>query len=162
MQTCGGGTKMQTQFTLAIGCDLAAYDFKNRVYAELQARGYTVTDVGCHSAQEGDYPVYARKVAELVQTGKVDKGILICGTGQGMAMAANKCKGIRCALCYDIFPAIMSREHNNSNMLATGAWMVSFEKAMEIIEAWLFAKYAPGRHDVRLNQMKDIEETRNA
>ena len=68
----------------------------------------------------------------------MDRGILICGTGQGMAIAANKCKGIRCALCYDVFPAIMSREHNNSNMLATGAWMVSLEKAMNIIEAWLF------------------------
>ncbi|OHD80467.1 MAG: ribose 5-phosphate isomerase B [Spirochaetes bacterium RIFOXYC1_FULL_54_7] len=153
---------MQTQFKLAIGCDLAAYDFKNRIYAELHSRGYTVTDVGCNSAQEGDYPVYARKVAELVQSGKVDKGILICGTGQGMAIAANKCKGIRCALCYDIFPALMSREHNNSNILATGAWMVSFEKAMDIIEAWLFGKYSPGRHDIRLDQLKEIEETRNA
>lgn len=151
---------MQTQFSLAIGCDLAAYDFKNRIYAELQNRGYNVTDVGCQSSQEGDYPTYAKKVADLVISGKVDKGIVICGTGQGICMAANKIKGVRCALCYDIFPAIMSREHNNSNMLATGAWMVTFEKAMDIIEAWLFAKYAPGRHDVRINQMKEFEENR--
>ena len=151
---------MQTQFTLALGCDLAAYDFKLQVLEELKKRGYQVTDVGCDSSLEGDYPIYAKKVADLVTSGAVDKGILICGTGQGMAIAANKCKGIRCALCYDVFPAIMSREHNNSNMLATGAWMVTLEKALEVIEAWLFGKYAGERHDPRINQIKAIEDER--
>ena len=151
---------MQTQFKLIIGCDLAAYDFKNLAIKELKARGYDVTDIGCWSALEGDYPQAAEEVARRVVSGEFDKGLLICGTGQGMAMSANKVKGARAALCYDIFPALMSREHNNSNVLCSGAWMVSLEKYLDIVEAWLFGKYSPGRHDVRINAMLDIENKR--
>lgn len=151
---------MQTQFKLVIGCDLAAYDFKNKAIAELKARGYEVTDIGCWSAQQGDYPPVAEEVATRVVSGEFDKGLLICGTGQGMAMAANKVAGARAALCYDIFPALMSREHNNSNVLCSGAWMVSLEKYLDIVEAWLFGKYSPGRHDVRINYMLDMEKKR--
>ncbi|MHB1393336.1 MAG: ribose 5-phosphate isomerase B [Clostridia bacterium] len=152
---------MQTQLKLAIGCDLAAYDYKLEVLKRLRERGYTVTDAGCHSSMEGDYPNAAKAVADLVVAGEVDRGILICGTGQGICMAANKIRGIRAALCYDIFPALMSREHNNSNILATGAWMISVDKAMDVIEAWLFGKYSPGRHDVRIDKMKEIEDNNN-
>lgn len=151
---------MQTQFKLVIGCDLAAYDFKNLAIKELKARGYDVTDVGCWSALEGDYPQAAEEVATRVVSGEFHKGLLICGTGQGMAMAANKVAGARAALCYDIFPALMSREHNNSNVLCSGAWMVSLEKYLDIVEAWLFGKYSPGRHDIRINYMLDMEKKR--
>jgi ribose 5-phosphate isomerase B len=149
---------MQTQMKLAIGGDLAAYDFKTAIIKELKNRGYIVIDVGCHSSMEGDYPDVAKAVAELVVTGEADKGILMCGTGQGVCMAANKCKGVRAALCYDVLPAILAREHNNANILATGAWIVSIEKALAIIEAFLFGKYAGGRHDVRINKMMSFEE----
>jgi len=149
---------MQTQIKLAIGCDLAAYDFKMAIIRELKNRGYTLTDVGCNSSMEGDYPDIAKAVAELVSSKKVDRGILMCGTGQGMAIAANKCKGIRAALCYDIFGAIMCREHNDANILVTGAWMVSMDRALDIIEAFLFAKYSGGRHDMRIKKMMELEE----
>lgn len=148
---------METQLKLAIGCDLAAYDFKTAILKELRARGYNVTDVGCDSSQQGDYPDAAHAVAKLVTSGEVDRGILMCGTGQGICMAANKCKGARAALCYDVFPAIMSREHNNANIIVTGAWIVSVEKALSIIEAFLFGKYSGGRHDIRVNRMMSYE-----
>lgn len=151
---------MQTQFKLVIGCDLAAYDFKNRAIKELRDRGYSVTDVGCFSSLEGDYPPIAEEVATRVVSGEFDKGLLICGTGQGMAMAANKVKGARAALCYDVFPAIMSREHNNSNILASGAWIVSLEKYLDVVEAWLFGKYNGGRHEVRINYMLEMDNKR--
>jgi len=151
---------MQTQFKIIIGCDLAAFDFKNKAIAELKARGYSITDIGCWSSLVGDYPPVAEEVATRVVSGEFDKGLLICGTGQGVAMAANKVKGARAALCYDIFPAIMSREHNNSNILASGCWLVSLEKYLDIVEAWLFGKYSTGRHDVRINYMLEMEKKR--
>ncbi len=151
---------MQTQFKIAIGCDLAGYDLEQKVYTRMKEMGYDITHVGCDSSHEGNYTVYAKKVGDLVSSGEVDKGILICGTGQGMAIAANKVRNIRCALVYDVFPAIMSREHNNSNVMATGAWMVTPDKAIDIIEAWLFGKYSEGRHDVRIAELKEIENER--
>lgn len=149
---------MQTQFKLIIGCDLAAFDFKNLVLNELRTRGYDITDIGCFSSQEGDYPPIAEEVAARVVSGEFDRGLLLCGTGQGMAMAANKVKGARAALCYDVFPAIMSREHNNANILASGCWLLSSEKYLDIVEAWLFGKYNGGRHDIRINYMLDMEK----
>ena len=151
---------MQTQLKLAIGCDLAAYDFKVQAITALRCRGYSITDLGCHSSMEGDYPPIAEEVGKRVSSGEFDRGLLICGTGQGMAMAANKVKGVRAALCYDILPALLSREHNNSNVLATGCWMISPEKYMEMVEVWLFGKYNSGRHDVRVNYMLEMEGRR--
>lgn len=151
---------MQTQFKLIIGCDLAAYDFKTKAVEALKARGYSVTDIGCWNSLAGDYPPVAEEVATRVVSGEFDKGLLICGTGQGVAMAANKVRGARAALCYDVFPAIMSREHNNSNILASGAWLVSLDKYLDIVEAWLFGKYNGGRHDVRINYMMEMENKR--
>jgi len=151
---------MQTQFKLIIGCDLAAFDFKTKAVEALKARGYSVTDIGCWSSLVGDYPAIAEEVATRVVSGEFDKGLVICGTGQGVAMAANKVKGTRAALCYDVFPAIMSREHNNSNVLASGCWLVSLDKYLDIVEAWLFGKYNPGRHDVRINYMLEMENKR--
>lgn len=151
---------MQTQFKLVIGCDLAAYDFKNAALKALKERGYDVTDVGCWSSQEGDYPQIAEEVATRVVAGEFDRGLLICGTGQGMAMAANKVKGARAALCYQEFTALMSREHNNSNILASGCWLVSLEQYLNVVEAWLFGKYNGGRHDVRINYMLAMDNKR--
>ena len=148
---------MQTQFKLIMGCDLAAYDFKVKVLEELRRRGYDITDIGCQSSLEGDYPPIAEEVATRVVSGEFDRGLLICGTGQGMAMAANRVKGARCALVYENFTAIMSREHNNSNVMASGAWLISLEKYLEITETWLFGKYNPGKHDHRINYMLEMD-----
>ena len=102
----------------------------------------------------------AEEVATRVVAGEFDRGLLICGTGQGMAMAANKVKGARAALCYEELTALMSREHNNSNILASGAWLVSLEKYLDVVEVWLFGKYNGGRHDVRINYMLEMENKR--
>jgi ribose 5-phosphate isomerase B len=151
---------MEKEMRIIIGCDLAGYDFKMELIEVLRRKGYDITDAGCESSKEGDYPVYARTVGENVVAGKYERGILICGTGQGVCMAANKVKGVRAALCYDVLPAIMSREHNNSNVLATGAWIVTIDQAVRVIEAWLFAKYSGGRHEVRIQQMAEMEKAR--
>jgi ribose 5-phosphate isomerase B len=148
---------MEPQLKIVIGCDLAAYDFKLSLLDVLRARGYNITDVGCHSSREGDYPVYGRLVGEKVVSGEFDRGIVMCGTGQGICMSANKVRGVRAALCYDVLPALLSREHNNSNVLATGAWIVTVDHAVRIVEAWLFGKYSGGRHETRLKMIADIE-----
>ena len=149
---------MQTQFKLVMGCDLAAYDFKIQVIASLRNRGYNITDIGCHSSMEGEYPQIAEEAGARVASGEFDRGLLICGTGQGMAMAANKVKGVRAALCYDILPALLSREHNDSNILTTGCWLISPEKYLDMVEVWLFGKYNSGRHDARVNYMLEMEK----
>lgn len=150
---------MEQQLKLVIGCDLAAYDFKTEILAAMRGNGYTIDDFGCESSKEGLYAPIAKKVADAVAAGQYDYGILICGTGQGMAMCANKVKGIRASLCYDIFPAVMSKEHNNANILCTGAWMMKLPDALKMIEAWLFAKYA-GNHDEGLGLLEKYEMER--
>ncbi|MCP4757672.1 MAG: ribose 5-phosphate isomerase B [Proteobacteria bacterium] len=148
---------MDKEMKIVVGCDLAAYDFKIELLKVLKERGYNITDAGCDSSKEGDYTVYARKIGEKVADGEYDRGILICGTGQGMNMAANKVRGVRCALCYDVLPAILSREHNDSNVLATGAWLTTVEEAVKMIEAWLFGKFSGGRHQQRIQQLHDMD-----
>ncbi|MEG0778833.1 MAG: RpiB/LacA/LacB family sugar-phosphate isomerase [Oscillospiraceae bacterium] len=150
---------MEQQLKLVIGCDLAAYDFKNEILKVMTGNGYNIADFGCNSSKEGLYAPIAKKVADAVAAGEYDYGILICGTGQGMGMCANKVKGIRAAICYDIFPAVMSKEHNNANILCTGAWMMELPKAIKMIEAWLFAKYA-GNHDEGLGLLAKYEMER--
>lgn len=150
---------MEQQLKLIMGCDLAAYDFKCEILETMSKNGYTIKDAGCDSSKEGLYAPVAKIVADAVAGGEYDYGILICGTGQGMAMAANKVKGIKAALCYDIFPAVMSKEHNNANILCTGAWMIDVPKALKMIETWLFAKYA-GNHNDGLALVEQYEEER--
>jgi len=151
---------MQTQLKLIMGCDLAAYDFKVRVLGALRNSGYDVADIGCHNSDEGEYPFIAEETGTRVASGEFDRGLLICGTGQGMAIAANKVKGVRAALCYDIFTALLSREHNDANILATGCWMITPEKYLDMVEVWLFGKYNGGRHEVRIQYMRDMEAER--
>lgn len=148
---------MELGLKIIMGCDLAAYDFKTELIDRMRRKGYIIADAGCHSSSKGDYPEIAKIVGESVASGRYDRGILVCGTGQGICMAANKVKGVRAALCYDVLPALLSREHNNSNVLATGAWIVGVDKAERIVEAWLFGKYSGGRHDLRIQQMDDMQ-----
>lgn len=152
---------MERQLRLVIGSDLSGYDLKTEMLERMRKKGYDITDYGCGSAQQGEYPEYAKKVAEAVVAGQFDRGILICGTGQGMAMAANKVRGARAALCYDVLPAILTREHNDSNILATGSWLITADHFERVLEAWLFGKFdSQSRHQGRLERMMVMEGER--
>lgn len=141
-----------------IGCDHAAVDLKEMVKHHLEARGIPVTDVGTHSRASVNYVTFAAKVAGAVSEGVCDRGILICGSGIGMSMAANRFPGVRAALCNDLFSAIMSRRHNNANILALGGRIVGDVLAKEIVDAWLDTEFEGGRHQERIDTMDTIAE----
>lgn len=134
---------------IAIGCDHGAIELKEQLIQHLEKRGLQIEDVGCYDKQSCDYPVYAHKVAELINEGKCDTGILLCGTGIGMSMAANKIKGIRAALCSDCFSAQATREHNNANVLCLGARVIGPELAFRIADTFLEAKFSNDERHVR-------------
>ena len=142
---------------IVIGCDHAAVQMKNNVINHLKSRGFDVIDVGTYSEESCDYPDYAYAAAKKVATGEVEKGILICGTGIGMSIAANKVKGIRCALCDNLFSAEMTRRHNNSNMLSMGASVISNQLALKIVDMFLDTPFEGGRHQRRVEKLMAIE-----
>jgi len=143
---------------LAIGSDFVGYSLKEGLKPFLARRGIEVVDYGTDSEAPCDYPIFARRVAEAVAKGVCDLGILICGTGIGMSIAANKVSGIRCALCHDIFTARLARQHNDANILALGARVVSLPHAEQIVEAWLDEEFEGGRHNSRLRMIAEMEE----
>lgn len=143
---------------VAIGCDHAGVDLKHEIVGYLREQGIVVTDFGTEGAESVDYPDYARKVAEAVRGGEADRGILICGTGIGMSIAANKIPGVRAALCHDVFSARATREHNDANVLTMGARVIGPGLALEIVRTWLSGEYAGGgRHARRLEKIAAIE-----
>ena len=142
---------------IIIGSDHAAYDLKEKVKVFLIQRGIDVEDVGCHSEDSVDYPDFGIKVASMVSAGKFERGILMCGTGIGMSMVANKFPHVRAALCTDLFSSIMSKRHNNSNILVLGARIVGDILAMEIVKAWLETPFEGGRHQRRLDMFDKID-----
>ncbi len=142
---------------LALGADHAGYRVKEHIKAYLEAAGYRVADFGTQSEESVDYPDYARQVAESVAAGQNDLGILVCGTGLGMGMTANKVPGIRAAVAHDTFTARMGREHNNANVLTIGARVVDENKAIEIVEAFLTASFAGGRHERRVEKIDQLD-----
>ncbi len=148
---------MQKQFKIAIGCDLAGYDFKEEVKKILVEKGYDVTDYGCFSSNEGEYPYHARLVAKATVEDDMTRGVLICGTGQGVNMAANKVRGARSALVFSNFAALLAREHNDARVICTGAWLNTVPAFIEQVEIFLFGKYAGGKHEKRIQALKDIE-----
>lgn len=136
---------------LAIGCDHGGYELKKEMIQHLQSKGYEITDVGCDSPASCDYPVYAKKVTELIRSGEAALGILICGTGIGMSMAANKEPGIRAALCHDVFSAKATREHNDANVLCMGARVVGPGLALMIADTFLTTPFSNDeRHKRRI------------
>ena len=144
---------------IAIGADHAGYRLKDEVVPFLQSLGHEIEDVGCNCDQSVDYPDYALPVCDLVASGKAERGILICGTGIGMSIAANKVRGIRCALVSDMFSAKATREHNDTNVLALGERVIGPGVALEIIRIWLETPFSNGeRHVGRVNKVKQIEE----
>ena len=142
---------------IIIGSDHAAYDLKEKIKAFLVQRGIDVEDVGPQGEEPVDYPDFGIKVASMVSAGKFERGILLCGTGIGMSMVANKFPYVRAALCTDLFSSIMSRRHNNSNILVMGGRVVGDVLAMEIVKAWLETPYDGGRHQRRLDKFDRID-----
>ena len=143
--------------TIALGADHAGYGLKEALKAWLINYGYQVLDLGTHSTDSVDYPDYAALVAESVVDHKVERGLLICGTGIGMAMAANKVPGVRAALCADLYTARMSREHNDANVLVLGGRLMGADMGADILKAWLETDFAGGRHARRVDKIADIE-----
>ena len=144
---------------IAIACDHAALKLKNDVIEKLGKEGYEVEDFGIYEQKSVDYPDYALPVAEAVASGKADKGILICGTGIGMSIAANKVKGIRCALCSDTFSAHATREHNDATILAFGERVVGEGLAMDIVDTFLKTPFSgDDRHVKRIAKISAIED----
>jgi len=143
---------------IAIGADHAGYRLKDEIVPLLQQLGHEIEDLGCDCSQSVDYPDYALPVCERVAEGKADRGILICGTGIGMSIAANKVTGIRCALVHDMFSAKATREHNDTNVLALGERIIGPGVAQEIVRIWLETPFSNGeRHIGRINKVMGIE-----
>ncbi len=142
---------------IALGSDHGGYNLKEYIKDTLEQKGIRCMDFGTYSTRSVDYPDFALKVAKSVAGGECDQGILCCGTGIGISIAANKVPGIRAAVCGDCFSARMAREHNNANILCLGERVVGRGLAFEIVEAWLKAEFQGGRHEKRLDKISDIE-----
>ena len=143
--------------SVALGADHAGWELKEALKAWLMDAGCQVLDFGTHGPDSVDYPDYALQVAEAVTVGKVERGVLVCGTGIGMTIAANKIPGIRAALCGDVFTARMSREHNDANVLALAGRLTGRESGLEILRAWLDTPFAGGRHARRVDKIGEME-----
>ena len=141
---------------IIIGCDHAAYPLKEKVKRYLMGNGFDVEDAGTHSEDSVDYPDFAICVASQVSSGKFKRGILICGTGMGMSMVANKFPHVRAALCNDLFAAKMSRAHNDANILAMGARVMGDALALEVVDVWMNTPFEGGRHQTRLDKFDKI------
>ena len=142
---------------IGIGNDHAAVDMKNQVVEYLEGKGYEVVNFGTDTYESCNYPEYGEKVGRVVAAGDVDLGILICGTGVGISLAANKVKGVRAVVCSEPYSAKLSRQHNNTNILAFGARVIGIELAKMIIDEWLSAEFEGGRHQTRVDMITAIE-----
>jgi len=147
---------------IAIACDHGGFRLKNVLKDELVRQGYDVVDFGTDSEESCDYPDFAGPAALAVASGECDKGVVVCGTGLGVSMTANKVHGIRCAVCHDVFSAKATRAHNDANMLAMGQRVIGEGLALEVLNAWLNTSYEGGRHDARIEKMMSYEKGENA
>ena len=143
---------------IAIGCDHAGIDLKPHVISVLEELGLPYKDFGTFSHESVDYPVYGEMAARAVASGACDLGIVMCGTGVGIGIAANKVHGVRCVMCSDCYSALMSREHNDANVLAMGARVVGSELAKMIVRTWLTATFNGERHARRVGQLKTLDD----
>lgn len=142
---------------IALGCDHRGFKLKQTIMEFLQQSGYSYQDFGCYSTESVDYPDFAQKVGEGVASGEFDHGILICSTGIGMSIVANKIKGIRAALCHDTFTAERARLHNDANILCLRGENIEVNEALEIVKTYLSTSFEGGRHILRLNKIKVLE-----
>ncbi len=138
---------------IVVGSDHGAFCLKDTIKSYLLNQGIEVEDIGTNSEASVDYPDFAAKLASLVSTGQYHRGVLLCGTGLGMSMAANKFPNIRAALCNDLFSAIMCKRHNNANILVMGGRVVGDILALEIVKAWMETPFEGGRHQVRIDKL---------
>ena len=145
---------------IALACDHSALDMKKEIIALLEDMGLEYKDFGTYDTASCDYPIYGYRAAKAVASGECDRGIVICGTGIGISLAANKVKGIRCVACSEPYSAQMSRMHNNANMLAFGARVIGPELAKMIARVWLETPFEGGRHQRRVDLITEIEEGR--
>ncbi|MEI6277402.1 MAG: ribose 5-phosphate isomerase B [Prolixibacteraceae bacterium] len=142
---------------IAIGSDHAAFSFKEEIKKYLEEKGYKIMDFGAFSSERVDYCDFGFSVGEYVAKGECEKGIVICGSGIGISISANKVKGIRAVVCSEPYSARLSRQHNNTNVLALGARVVGIDLAKMIIDEWLSAEFEGGRHTGRINKISDYE-----
>lgn len=142
---------------VAVGCDHGGFVLKDAVISTLEELGAQVVDMGTYSTESVDYPVYGKKVADAVANGECDLGVVMCGTGIGISIAANKVKGIRAAVVIDEFMAEMTRRHNNANIIALGGRVITPEKAKSLVKAWYTAEFEGGRHQKRIDMITQIE-----
>ena len=143
---------------IAVGCDHGALALKNKLVSHLEAKGYEVKDFGTYTLDSCDYPEFAGAAAKAVASGECEKGIVLCTTGIGVSIAANKVKGIRCALLSDLMTAKLTREHNDTNMMALGAGVVGEMLALQIADVWLGTEFSgDARHQRRINKLMDLE-----
>jgi len=146
---------------IGIGNDHAAVELKNIIKLHLESQGHEVVNYGTDTNDSCDYPVYGEMVGNAVVSGEVERGILICGTGVGISIAANKVKGVRAVVCSEPYTAKLSKMHNNSNILAFGARVVGTEMAKLIVDEWMKTEYEGGRHQRRVDMITAIEEKQN-
>jgi ribose 5-phosphate isomerase B len=138
---------------IGIGSDHAGFEYKERIKPLLRQMGHEVRDFGAPSAEPVDYPLFIRPVAEAVAKGEVERGIVLGGSGNGEAIVANRLRGVRCAVCWNLESARLSREHNDANVLSLGRWMMPVELALEIVQVWLATPFAGGRHAQRIREI---------
>lgn len=143
---------------IALGSDHGGFNLKNLIIDHLKNKGIEHEDLGCYSTDSCDYPVFGKKVAEAVKRGEFDFGIIVCGTGIGISIAANKIPGIRAAHCTDSFTARATRQHNNSNVLALGERITGPSIALDIVDAFLSTEFEGGRHEKRVSMIEEIEK----
>ena len=143
---------------IALACDHGGYPLMVTVKKHLEEKGYQLRDFGTDSLESCDYPDYAGPAAKAVAKGECDRGILICTTGIGVSIAANKVHGIRCALCHDSVSASLTRRHNDTNMLAMGAGIIGSNLALDIVDVWLETEFEGGRHQRRIDKVMALEE----
>ena len=141
---------------IAVACDHAGFTAKEFIVSLLKEMGRPCQDFGCYDDQDVDYPVFGHKVARAVSKGEFERGILICGTGIGMSIVANRYPGIRAALCYETFTAVCSRTHNDANILVMGARVLGYEQMEEITKIWLDTPFKGGRHARRLEMLEQV------
>jgi ribose 5-phosphate isomerase B len=143
---------------IAIGSDHAGFEDKEKVKKQLEELGFEYDDVGTNSTESVDYPIYAQKVAEKVASGEVTQGLLICGSGNGMQIAANKIRGVRAALAWNEETARLARQHNDANVLSIPARMISAAEVSKIVKSYLGAKFEGGRHARRVEEISELEK----
>lgn len=149
---------MAKTIRIAIGADHGGFELKEKARQYLAGKGYEVQDLGTHSTEPVDYPDFARRVAERVASLEADYGVVVCGTGLGVAMTANKVRGIRAAPCHDTISARFARSHNNANVLTLGGRMIDQAAAEKILDVWLSTPFEGGRHQRRVEKISAVEE----